>query len=105
MKAKSLPPRSIPAMKKGSGHPAVISKHVLKILERYLKKNPVATAGNIKENVLEIASVTLRHIRRLLVEKLRMRSRIATHKPLLTRQMKAKILALAKKYRHWTEEE
>jgi transposase len=39
------------------------------------------------------------------VEKLRMRSRMAAHKPLLTKQMKTKRLAFAKKYRHWTEEE
>jgi hypothetical protein len=104
VKAKSLPPRSISARKKASGRPSVISKHALKILERYVKKNPAATAGNIKDNVPEVAAVLLQHIRRLLVEKLRMRSRIAAHKPLLTRQMKAKRLAFAKKYRHWTEE-
>jgi hypothetical protein len=63
MKAKSLPPRSIPARKKGSGHPAVISKDALKILERFVKKNPAATAGDIKENVPEAAAVLLRHIR------------------------------------------
>jgi hypothetical protein len=73
-KAKSLPPRSIPARKKGSGRPA----------------------GNIKENVPEVAAVSLRHIRRHLVEKLRLQSRIAAHKPLLTRQKKAKRLAFAK---------
>jgi transposase len=43
VKAKSLPPRSIPARKKGSGRPAVISKDALKILERFVKKNPAAT--------------------------------------------------------------
>jgi hypothetical protein len=90
---------------KGFRGPAVISKYALKILERYVKKNLGATAGDIKENVPEVAAVSLRHIRRLLVEKLRLRSRIAAHKPLLTRQIKAKRVAFAKKYRHWTEED
>ncbi len=83
----------------------MISKDALKILERFVKKNPAATAGDNKENVPEVAAISLRHIRRLLVEKLRIGSRIAAHKPLLTRQMNAKRLAFAKKYRHWTEEE
>jgi hypothetical protein len=70
-KGKSLPPRSIPARKKGSGHPPIITKHGLKCLERYVRKNPWATAGDIKEKVPEVAAVGLRHIRKLLVEKLR----------------------------------
>ncbi len=62
-------------------------------------------AGDIKETVPEVAAVSLQHIRRLLVEKLRLRFIMAAHKPLLTRQMKAKRLAFAKKYRDWTVED
>jgi transposase len=104
-KARALPPRSIPARKKGSGRPAIIPKHGLKVMERFVRKHPMATAGDIKEQVPEVAAVSLRHIRRLLVEKLRLPSRIAAHKPLLTKKMKSKRLAFAKQYRHWTEED
>jgi hypothetical protein len=37
--------------KKGSGQPADINKHDLKILERFVRKHHRATAGNIKENI------------------------------------------------------
>ncbi len=104
-KAKSLPPRSIPARKKGSGRPPIIIKHGLKYMERYVRKNPWANASDIKEKVPEVAAVGLRHIRKLLVEKLRLPSRVAAQKPLLTKKMKAKRLAFAKKHRHLTEED
>jgi transposase len=104
-KAKSLPPRSIPARKKGSGHPPIITKHGLKCMERYVKKKPWATDGDNKEKVPEVAAVGLHHILKLLVEKLRLPSRVAAQKPLLTKKMKAKRLAFAKKHRNWTEED
>ncbi len=107
VKAKSLPPRSIPARKKGSGCPAVISKDALKILERFVKKNPAATADDIKENVPEVAAVSLRHIRRLLVEKLRMRSKNCRPQasPNQANEGQKTGFCYIKKYRHWTEEE
>jgi hypothetical protein len=72
-------------------------------MERYVRKNPWATADDIKEKVPGVAAVGLRHIRKLLVEKLRLPSRVAAQKPLLTKKMKAKRLAFAKKHRNWTE--
>jgi transposase len=80
-KAKSLPSRSIPARKKGSGRPPIITKHGLKCIERYVRKNPWATAGDIKEKVPEVAAIGLSHIRKLLGEKLRLPSRVAAQKP------------------------
>jgi hypothetical protein len=82
--AKAKSPRSIPARKKGSGHPPIITKHGLKCMERYVRQNPWATAGDIKEKVPEVTAVGLRHIRKLLVEKLRLPSRVTAQKPLLT---------------------
>jgi hypothetical protein len=70
-----------------------------------VRQNPWATAGDIKEKVPEVAAVGLRHIRKLLVEKLRLPSIVAAQKPLITKKMKAKRLAFAKKYQHWTEED
>jgi transposase len=104
-KARALPPRAIPERKKGSGRPATITSSDLKILERFVKKNPRATAGDIKEQVPEVAAVSVKHINWLIVNKLKIRSRIAAQKPLLTDKMKAKRLAFAKKYVSWTEED
>jgi hypothetical protein len=42
-KAKDLPANSIPDRKKGSGRPCVINSYALKVLDRFVKKNPTAT--------------------------------------------------------------
>jgi len=55
------PEDAIPERKKGSGHPVTITNHALKVLERYFKKNPHATASRIKKNVSEVAAVSERH--------------------------------------------
>jgi hypothetical protein len=91
-KAKTLPPRSIPTRKKGSGCAAVISKHALKVMERFEKKNLVATASDFKEKVPEVAAVLLQHIWGILVEEAESALNNGCHKPLLTMQMKAKRL-------------
>jgi transposase len=104
-KAKELPANSIPDRKKGSGRPPVINSYALKVLERFVKKNPTATAGEIKAQVPEVAAVSVKHISRLIKETLKIPSRIAAQKPLLTFQMKRKRLAFARKYRHFTAED
>ena len=80
----------IPERKKGSGRPVTITNHALKVLERYIKKNPHATACGIKKEVPEVAAVSERHINRLILKKLKIPSRIAAQKPLLTPKMKKK---------------
>jgi hypothetical protein len=52
-KAKELPANSIPDRKKGSGRPCVIDSYALKVVDRFVKKNPTATAGEIKAQVPE----------------------------------------------------
>ncbi len=89
-KAKNLPPLQSPERKKGSGRPKKIPGHALKILERFVKKNPLATAGDIKQQVPEVSSISVRHINWLILKKLKMPSRIAAQKPLLTKKMKEK---------------
>jgi hypothetical protein len=83
----SLPVPSLKE-KKGSGSPASITSSNLKILERFVKKILRATAGNIKEQVPEVAMVSVKHINWLIVNKLNNRSRIATQKHLLTEKNK-----------------
>jgi hypothetical protein len=65
-------------------------------MERLVRQNPWATAGDMKENIQEVPA--LHRIRKLLVEKLRLPSRVAEQKPLLTKKMKAKRLGFAKKH-------
>jgi hypothetical protein len=61
----------------GSEWPCVIKKHAMKVLERFVRKNPTATAGDIKEQVPEVAAVSMKHISRPIKEKLKIPSRRA----------------------------
>jgi IS30 family transposase len=101
-KTKALPKDVIPERKKGSDRPVMIKSHALKVLERYVKKNPRSTARIVKQ---EVACLTVRYINHLILKRLKIPSRMAAQKPLLTKKMKSKRLAFAKKYKHWTEEE
>ncbi len=104
-KAKDLPANSILDGKKGSGRPCVINTYALKVLDRFVKKNPTATAGEIKAQVPEVATVSIKHISRLIKDTLKIPSRIAAQKPLLTFQLKRKRLAFARKYHHFTADD
>jgi hypothetical protein len=75
------------------------------VLERFVRKNPTATAGDIKEQILEMAALSMKHISRLVKEKLKIPSRIAAQKPLLTLIIKKKRLAFAKKYCYFTADD
>jgi hypothetical protein len=55
--------------------------------------------------VPEVACLTVRYINHLILKRLKIPSRMAAQKPLLTKKMKSKRLAFAKKYKHWTEED
>jgi transposase len=104
-KARVLPKYAIPERKKGSGRPATLPSHALKVLERYVKKYPRSSARIIKQEVPEMAGLTVRYINHLIFKRLKIPSRIAAQKPLLTKKMKERRLAFAKKYRQWTEED
>jgi hypothetical protein len=104
-KEKDLPANSIPDRKKGSGRPCVINSYALNVLDRFVKKNPTATAGEIKAKVPEVAAISVKHISCLIQDTLKIPSRIAAQKPLLTFQMKRKRLAFARKYRHFTADD
>jgi hypothetical protein len=57
-------------------------------LERFVKKNPRATDGNIKQQSPEESGISVQHINWLILKKLKMPSRIATQKLLLTEKIK-----------------
>jgi hypothetical protein len=67
-KARDFLASSIPERKKGSGRPCVINSYALKMLDRFVEKNPTATTGEIKAQVLEVAAVSVKHISRLVKE-------------------------------------
>jgi hypothetical protein len=60
------------------------------------------TAANLQNSVPELCTVSERTIQRTFQKYLKMPSRIANQKPLLTTKMKARRLKFAKAYRHWT---
>jgi hypothetical protein len=97
-KTKYLAHRQIPERKKGSGIPKKIPGHALKVLERFVKKNPCATAGDIKQQVPEEQHFCVTH---QLVDSEEAEDALqdCRQKPLLTEKMKKKRLAFAKKYR------
>ncbi len=99
-KTKALPKDVIPERRKDSGRPAMIKSHALKVLERYVKKNSRSTDHIVKQEVLEVACLTVRYINHLILKQLKIPSRMAAQKPLLTKKMKTKRLAFAKKYKH-----
>ncbi len=53
----------------GSERPSVIKKHAMKVLERFVRKNPTATTCNIKEQVPEVAAISVKHTSRPVKEK------------------------------------
>ncbi len=69
-KSMALPKDIIPERKKGSSRPTTIRSHALKILERYVKKNPCSTACIIKQEVPEVACLTARFISHLILKRL-----------------------------------
>jgi hypothetical protein len=61
-----------------------VTKIVLKSLKRQIDKYPTMTAGQLRATVLEAAVLSDRSVQRALQKDLKMLSRIAALKPLLT---------------------
>jgi transposase len=101
-KSKGLPKFVIPQRKIGSGRPKKMTNVMRKMLKRQAVKFPEMTAADLQNSVPELRTVSERTIQRTLQRDLKMPSRIAAQKPLLTMKMKAKRLKFAKAYRHWT---
>lgn len=95
----------IPGRQEGSGRPRKMSKVLLGILKRQIEKFPHMTAAELKNSLPELADVSERTVRRALLVHLKMPSRTAANKPLLSIKMKKKRLLFAKKYQHFTAED
>jgi transposase len=91
--SKTLPNRAVPQRKKGSGRPRKLTEDVLKILKRQITKYSTMTAGQLRETVPELSDMADRTVQHALLKELKMPSRVAALKPLLTQTMKKKRLA------------
>lgn len=97
---------NIPVRKPRTGDKKMISQRDLKFLKTIVIKNPTFTAADIKrEYPMVFGNLTDRYIQKRLKEDLKMPSRRAAKKPLLTKRMKAQRLDFAKKHAHWTYED
>ena len=104
--SSALPLGTTPCRKKGSGRPRKTSPRTDQLLKREVMSNPRITALEIKEKHSELLKkVTVRTIQHRLQKDLKLPTRRATKKPLLTENMKKKRLQFCKKYQHWTSEE
>jgi hypothetical protein len=105
---RDLPESIIPIRKKGSVRPKKAFKSTDRLLKRIVIKNPVMTAQEIKEVMaLELGNVSVRTIQHHLQKDLKLPSRSAAMKPLITDKMRKKMVAFAKKFQfqHWTPEQ
>jgi hypothetical protein len=104
--ARHLPKDTIPKRKVGSGRPSTISKTGLRILRRHVLANPTITAARCKIELPDvIGHLSEGRIQEVLKDVLKLPSKSAAKKPLLTAAMKKKRLAFCHKYKGWTEEQ
>lgn len=95
-----------PSRKVGTGGQWKTCKRTDKLLEREVKRDPFITAKELKGlygNLLE--NVSVRTVQRRLQKDLKLPTRLAVQKPLLTDKMRKQRLAFCKKYQHWTSED
>lgn len=104
--ARGLPPDVCPDHKPIPGRPRKTTKATDNLLRREVKKNPRITGAQLKENHPKLLeNVAVRTVMHRLQKDLKLPSRTAARKPLLTDRMRKARLAFAKKYGHWTKED
>ncbi|KAG0729791.1 Transposable element Tcb1 transposase [Chionoecetes opilio] len=103
---ESLPPGTVPPRKPGSGAPQKTSPRTDKIMRREVLNDPAITAAELKKNhPALLGNVSVRTIQHRLQISLKLPTRRAANKPLLTEAMKKKRLSFCKRYRQWTPEQ
>ena len=99
----ALPSGTTPPRKKGSGRPRKTSPRTDFILKKEVKADPGITALEIKEKHPKLLQdVAVRTVQHRLQKDLKLPSRRAAKKPLLTDKMRKKRLQFCKKHRSWT---
>ena len=104
-KAKVNDKNGVPPHKKGSGRPRKVTNLLENIIKRAVTNDPTLTAPGMKHLLPELANISLRTINHVLLKRLKIPSRVAAMKPLLTAKMKQKRLNFAKAYSHFTPED
>ena len=94
-----------PGRKEGSARPRKVSQALQDMVKQHIDKYLHSTAGDLKEALLELGDISEHSIRCILFSYLKLPSRTAAIKPLLTKKMKLKRLVFAKAYRHFTPED
>ena len=88
--------------KPGSGgHNRILTAALENKIRKKLKKLPFMTPAGLKRSIPELAAVPDRTIRRWILKKLKIPSRVAAWKPFLTDAQKERRLAWALKRRNW----
>jgi len=104
--ARDLPENTTPKRKPGSGRPKSLTNTDLRVIKRFVIANPTITAARLKiELSAVVGHLSERRIQSVLQKDLKLLSRSAAKKPLLTKAMKQKRLAFCHKYKNWTEEQ
>jgi hypothetical protein len=97
---------NIPFRKPRTGDKNMISQRDLKFLNTIVTKNPTFTAEDIKRKYPTVfGNLTGRYIQKHIMDDLKMPSRRAAKKPLLTKRMKARRLQFTKEHAHWVYED
>jgi hypothetical protein len=73
------------------------------ILQRQIKKYPAINAGQLRESLPELAQLANRTVQHVFQKYLKMPSRVAAFKTLLTEKMKKRRMTFCNKYNDWTE--
>jgi transposase len=97
---------SLPQRRSGSGRPKKVTDKMLAKIKKDILSNPFLTARQIKsKNRKLLETISLRTVRRILLENLSLASRVAARKPILSNRMKHNRIEFAKQYQHWTSKQ
>ena len=98
---------SLPIKKRrtGSGRKSLVGQETVRLVKKFLIREPTLTAKNLKERIPGLQHLGIRAIQKICLKKCNLPSRKMAAKPLLTEKMKQKRVAFAHQYGHWTVED
>ena len=96
---------SPPPPKKRSGRPRMMTAKKEERLRKFLLRNPFKTAKEVKAELPGWGNASVRLIQKTSQTRLKMPSRSAAKKPLLTAAMVKKRISFCKKHLRWTEDD
>lgn len=102
--SRNLPVGEIPKHKPITGRPRKTGKKTDDLIRREVMQNPSISSTEIKKRHSKLLeNVSVRTVRHRLLHDLKLQSRRAAKKPLLTKHIKKKRVAFAKRHLHWTK--